>query len=107
VKTLGNVLAASGADYYDRIGTDPCYEAVKSPATSPGCCHDCFTHYDVVNLFVEGRISADEMQRLPFFSVPGVLQELLRLRERFEATQHSGLRGPLLANPSTQFITGS
>ncbi|MFA5856781.1 MAG: radical SAM protein [Candidatus Pacearchaeota archaeon] len=30
-------------------------------------CKDCFTHYEVINLFIDGKISAEEMNHLPLF----------------------------------------
>jgi hypothetical protein len=95
VKTLGTVLGPAGISTYDRIGSDSCYAATKDPATSPPCCRDCFTHYDIVNLFIEGQISVDELERIDLFAVPEVLREILALRADFElakrrARLHSG-----------------
>lgn len=40
-------------------------------------CADCFTHYEVLNLFVEGKISPEEMRVLPLFKN----QDLTQLME--------------------------
>ncbi len=31
-------------------------------------CRDCFTHYEVINLFIEGKINEEEMRSLPLYS---------------------------------------
>lgn len=92
VKTLGNVLGPNGIETYGRVGADPCYEATRHISTSPACCNDCFTHYDIINLFIEGDISIDELERLPFFAVPDVLQQIVALRRSSTASEERSLR---------------
>ena len=64
--------------------------SVRSPGfTSPKCIF-CFTHYEVLNLFIESGLSAKELGAFPSFSFPGVEDQLLRLKDRliqFERAQ--------------------
>ena len=95
VKRLGNVLDSAGTSAYDRIGVDSCYAATQDPTASPSCCRDCFTHYDIVNLFIEGQISVDEIERIDLFTVPEVLREMLALRAAFATARRSSPHGDL------------
>ena len=81
VKNLGNVLGeGAGNDPVEKIRTDRCYADVLKPDLSPDCCRDCFTHYDVINLFIEGYVSATELMEMPFFAVSGLIEELTRIK---------------------------
>jgi MoaA/NifB/PqqE/SkfB family radical SAM enzyme len=42
-------------------------------------CEDCFTHYDILNLFLDGKISQEEMRRLPLFKK----QDLIKLKGEY------------------------
>jgi len=81
VKTLGNVLTMNADDLYNRIEKDPCYNNVKEPTLSPICCHDCFTQYDMINLFFEGDISKEELGRYDFYAVPEVITLLSDIKK--------------------------
>lgn len=83
VKTLGNVLAANPDEAFEKVGEDECYKILTEPDISPPCCRDCFTHYDIINLFIEGRISIEELKAMPFFAAPEVSERLVAIkRER-------------------------
>lgn len=84
VKTLGNVLLPNADDVYSRVGQDSCYDNVKEPDLSPTCCRDCFTHYEIINLFLEGDLSVEELKAMPFFDVPEVLHKLSEKKKELE-----------------------
>lgn len=81
VKTLGNVLSSNADDAYNRVRRDSCYDNVKEPYLSPTCCRDCFTHYEIINLFIEGAISVAELKTMAFFAVPEVIDRLIAMKE--------------------------
>jgi MoaA/NifB/PqqE/SkfB family radical SAM enzyme len=85
VKNLGNVLAeGAGDDPVEKIGKDRCYTDVLKADLSPVCCSDCFTHYDVINLFIEGQVSVAELMVMPFFAVSGLIEELTRIKAEMD-----------------------
>lgn len=43
-------------------------------------CLSCFTHFDMINLFIEGRISSEEMQRAGIFQNSDLLSHLERYK---------------------------
>ncbi|MGA9347576.1 MAG: radical SAM protein [Anaerolineae bacterium] len=87
VKSLGNVLATSVSEAFMRVGKDPCYDSVREPDLSPVCCHDCFTHYDIINLFMEGGISVRELKTMPFFNAPEVIDKLIAIKEELDLSK--------------------
>ena len=81
VKTLGNVLSDNP---YSKIGHDPCYNNVINPDLSPQCCRDCFTHYDIINLFLEGNIPSAKLRTIPFFATPEVINKIIAMKKEME-----------------------
>lgn len=51
-------------------------------------CVTCFTHYDVINLYLEGSLSSDEVARLPSLSTTGALRMLERVRAELRPYLH-------------------
>jgi hypothetical protein len=45
-------------------------------------CHDCFNHYEVVNLFIEEELTEFELQLFPAFNMPGVKETLVKIRDQ-------------------------
>jgi sulfatase maturation enzyme AslB (radical SAM superfamily) len=89
VKVLGNVLDGDGTATLGRIERDACYAEVQDPSLRPHCCDDCFTHYDIINLFVEGAITEQELARLPFFGTPKILAVLSAVKATATAAMSS------------------
>ena len=81
VKVLGNILRGDSVTTLQRIENDPCYEDVRNLTTKPPCCADCFTHYDIINLFIEGVIDENIMAKLPFFGTPRLFAALRAVKE--------------------------
>lgn len=45
-------------------------------------CHDCFNHYEVVNLFIEEELTEFELQLFPAFNMIGVKETLVKIRDQ-------------------------
>lgn len=86
VKALGNVLAGDGSAALDQIEKDASYASVQNLSLMPNCCDDCFTHYDIINLFIEGAITELEMAKLPFYGTPRIIAELRAVKANAAAT---------------------
>lgn len=66
------------------VGVDPAIERRRRRYIELGNvgakCSGCFTHYDIVNLFLTGAISEAEMARVPSLSAPESLRHLTAVR---------------------------
>ncbi len=51
----------------------------KLGIVSPQCAQ-CFNHYEIVNMFVEGVLSTEDLRSMPVFDLPGVQAQMLRMR---------------------------
>lgn len=82
VKNLGNVLLSTAP--YSRIRSDSCYNNIINPNTSPSCCKNCFTHYDIINLFLEGDISITKLKTIPFFAAQEIIKKLIATKKEMK-----------------------
>lgn len=90
VKVLGNVLEGDGLAAMNQVEKDASYANVQEPSLRPSCCDDCFTHYDIINLFIEGAITEPEMARLQFYGTPRIMAELRAVKETAAETMSGG-----------------
>lgn len=49
-------------------------------------CSKCFNHFHVINLFLEGRISLEELQTLPSLRASGVAPIAIAMKDEFESS---------------------
>lgn len=82
IKNLGNVLSFKNRSEnpYFKIEQDPCYNKIISPKLAPACCKECFSHYDVINLFLEDLISVAELKTMPFFATEEIIDRLIEAK---------------------------
>jgi hypothetical protein len=50
-------------------------------------CADCFNHYHVIGPYLQGRITIDDLQRIPSLGFPGVREILVERKDAFTALQ--------------------
>lgn len=82
----GNINTCTRADDLPSIGnifTDPMRIAktVKNrenynPYSRPGPCSYCIIQYEMMNLYTEGSINKKDMQKIPSFRIPGVMERV-------------------------------
>jgi MoaA/NifB/PqqE/SkfB family radical SAM enzyme len=87
----GNINTCTRADDLPLIGnvfTDPMkikktFENHKnySPDSRPGPCSYCIIQYEMMNLYTEGLIDKKEMQKIPSFKIPGVMDRIDEIKK--------------------------
>jgi len=80
VEHLGNAMGPITA-----VGTDPNVEArrqlnIRNGNVGP-LCRTCFTHYEIVNLYFEGEITAEELAHIPSLSHPETIAHARAIRD--------------------------
>lgn len=56
----------------DKIGKDKIYNVLCNSKHLLSECEQCFTPWEILNLYVEGIISLDELKKVPLYSFEGV-----------------------------------
>lgn len=68
------------------VGTDPAVERRRHRYLLEGNvgakCRTCFTHYDLINLYLDGLVSDEEIGRIPSLSEPGTLAHLRAVKRQ-------------------------
>jgi MoaA/NifB/PqqE/SkfB family radical SAM enzyme len=68
----------------------PNFHKFYFPEISFSGCRTCFTHYEVLNLFLDGTISLEEIGRLPMFGGPKTQIRLQELKTQLNAPLRGG-----------------
>jgi hypothetical protein len=84
---LGNLLCEDGEEVASRIGNDKIYNILLHKRPRLEYCKICFTAYDVVSLYIGGRISDAELETLPLYSGPRVKERMRLLKEEYQNSQ--------------------
>ena len=63
-----------------QIGRHKLYELMAREPPRVPVCRTCFSQADMINLYLEGAASLDEMARMPLFGSPAALARLAELR---------------------------
>ena len=74
--SLGNVLNEEPQTVFKKVNTDKIYRILTHDRHRPTECTQCFTPWEILNLYVIGKISIRELKRLPLYSFDG-LEEFL------------------------------
>ncbi len=84
----------------ERLARHPHYELFLQPRPRFGFCRGCATPSDVVNLYLQGEVSDEEIGRCPLYSGPRTGERLRALRSAFapvtEQVRRSARRHPEL-----------
>lgn len=75
---LGNVEETDPVEVFDRMGKDRIYTVFQWPKPRLPFCRQCYTSFDVVNLYINGYIDDTDIARIQLYNRPVTFQ---RLRE--------------------------
>lgn len=75
---LGNLLA--GDDAFGRIGRANIHKLFLRTPPRVAFCAGCFTPFDVVNVFLDGECTLEELAAMDLYRTPGVQARLAALR---------------------------
>lgn len=77
---LGNIKTGDRDAVLDEIGRHRMYDLLTRAPPRVPVCRSCFSQADIVNLYVEGAISDEEIAEMPLFSAPRAQSRLAALR---------------------------
>ena len=68
-------------------GADPIDEKILAnsdylPSTKYESCKYCLTQYELINLYVENKISADELRRIPSFQSEEIIEHIDEIKNK-------------------------
>jgi MoaA/NifB/PqqE/SkfB family radical SAM enzyme len=92
--SLGNVLED---DPFERVGRANIHKLFLRTPPRVAFCGGCFTPFDVVNVFMDGACSLEEMRRMDLYSSSAVQARLLALRAAWADGGAAALRQPIVA----------
>ena len=77
---LGNAVEGDWEAIARKVGKTGLYQALLSPRPRLDACKGCFTPWDVLSMYVDGEITADELAATPAYASPGIRNIIDRYR---------------------------
>lgn len=81
VKLIGNVIKDNENKIKEQIESDRVYKLMLSKSSKLECCKGCLSHYDIINLFLNGKICREDYEKIPIFNNPEITDRLLKAKE--------------------------
>lgn len=66
--SLGNLIKDDSSEIKSKIGRDKIYSLFLQSRPRLSFCKECFTSLDIINLYIEGKISDEELASIPLYS---------------------------------------
>ena len=82
-KSVGNV-SLQGARAFKKRKDSEVFASFLSPKIEFNECYRCFTHYEIINLYLDGTISLGDISRISLFSGPNTKRILIRLKNKIK-----------------------
>ena len=79
--SLGNVLLDGPKEIRSKIHDPVLYGALLNKESMHKDCKDCYIHYDLINLYLDGIISWGDLNKIPFYNHPKVKKQLDYLKD--------------------------
>lgn len=70
--SLGNVLNENPQIVFEKINSDKIYSILTHDRHRPIECTQCFTPWEILNLYAIGKLSVSDLKRLPIYSFNGL-----------------------------------
>lgn len=80
--SLGNVLSEEPKTVFNNVNTDRIYGILTHDRLRPIECSQCFTPWEVLNLYAIGKITVDDLKRLPLYSFDELENTLLEIEKK-------------------------
>lgn len=78
---LGNILNEEPKPVFDKIGKEKIYNLMLTDKPSTPFCKQCFTPWDIINLYFQGEISIEVLCEMPLYNRGEIKRKLERLKE--------------------------
>jgi len=79
-KSFGNILEAED-EVIGKMNNDPFYKITNRKQAVLEECKHCFTPWDMLDLFIKGEISIDEISKIHLYNDPEILAYLKEMQE--------------------------
>lgn len=83
--SLGNILNGDSQTVFEKINTDRIYSVLMHERYRPTECTQCFTPWEILNLYAIGELSITDLKRLPLYSFDGLEESFSEINVK-EAT---------------------
>ena len=80
-KQLGNMFVENVQDINERIGKDRTYKLLWQKKIKLDICKQCYSTYEVCNLYFNNVLTIDEMRSIPLYSNPLVIKRLIEIKD--------------------------
>mgnify|MGYP000793239658 CR=1 FL=1 len=74
--SLGNIMVENSKKVFNKVNTHSIYRALSSERCRPNECNQCFTPWEIINLYCLGKLSVEDLKKIPLYSFQG-LEECL------------------------------
>lgn len=78
---LGNVNAENYEEITYKIGSESIYDILLQKRPRLNYCKECFTAYDIVNLYFNDQITIEELSQYPLYADSRVYNRLIEIKE--------------------------
>lgn len=81
--SLGSLL--KDKKVIDKIGKSRIYQVLTSEKNRFKECMTCFTPWDVINLYIEGVLSFEDLKKYPLYAFPGVEEYMKAIKKNIQS----------------------
>jgi MoaA/NifB/PqqE/SkfB family radical SAM enzyme len=78
---LGNILNEESKSLFDKIGKEKIYNLMLMDAPSTPFCKQCFTPWDIINLYLQNKISIEDLCRISLYARKEIKRKLEKLKQ--------------------------
>ena len=82
--SLGNVINENPKITLKKVNSDKIYRTLTHDRHRPVECNQCFTPWEILNLYAVGELMIDDLKRLPLFSFCGLESVLSQIKVKEE-----------------------
>lgn len=83
IDNIGNIEKEEPAEVFSRLKEHKIYDLLVRKPVRLKFCKDCFSSYDLINLFFEGVVELEELKRVPIFSDRYILNKIKELKGEY------------------------
>lgn len=103
LRSVGNVLEEDPRLALERRASHPLFHKFLFEPLSFPACSRCFTHYEIINLYLDGNLSSKEMSGVDLFGGERARRRLQELKSRLKpGLQPSGSNRPAMNAPEAR-----
>lgn len=82
--SLGNILNEDSQAIFEKVNTDRIYSILMHDRHRPTECTQCFTPWEILNLYAMGELSITDLKGLPLYSFDGLEDSLSEIKAKEE-----------------------